>query len=137
MRSLFSDSTDSSDERFRGWLLYDRDCAFCSRWARSLEPILLARGFHVAALQDDWVSSALGISQAELLRALRLWTPEGKTYLGADAVMQLARFIFWAKPITWLSGIPGAMRMLRALYARIAARRHCLQVCPTFSVSHR
>jgi predicted DCC family thiol-disulfide oxidoreductase YuxK len=128
MRSLFSDTTDSSDARFRGWLLYDRDCEFCSRWARLLEPTLLARGFHVAALQDSWVTPVLGLPREELLRALRLWTPEGSSYLGADAVVYLAQFVFWARPLAWLARLPGAMRLLRALYAAIAVKRHCANV---------
>jgi predicted DCC family thiol-disulfide oxidoreductase YuxK len=137
MRSLFSDATDSSDERFRGWLLYDRDCGFCSRWARALEPTLLACGFHVAALQDAWVAATLGLSRDELLRALRLWTPEGGSLLGVDAIVHLARFIFWLKPLAWLARLPVVMRLLRGLYQAIASRRHCLQVCVHAPVPQR
>jgi predicted DCC family thiol-disulfide oxidoreductase YuxK len=126
MHFVFSDQTDSSAARFRGWLLYDRECEFCARLARSLEPLLLARGFHCAALQDSWVASALGLSQSELLRALRLWTPEGKTYSGADAVLHFARYFWWTRPLVWLACVPGMMRFFQAAYAHAAARRHCL-----------
>lgn len=126
MTSLFTDPTDSSSAPHRGWLFYDGACQFCTRCVRRFEPTLLARGFHCAALQDPWVAPLLGCSPAELLRALRLRLNDGSTLVGVEAVVYLAGFIPWARPLAWLARLPGMMALLRRLYGAVAARRHCL-----------
>jgi hypothetical protein len=45
---------------------------------------------------------------------------------GADAVLQLAHEITWARPIYWLARLPGAKPALHHLHASYARRRHCL-----------
>jgi predicted DCC family thiol-disulfide oxidoreductase YuxK len=129
MNSVFTECSDSSAAEYRGWLFYDAQCDFCTRWARALEPLLLSRGFHVAALQDVWVAPLFELSRAELLQAVRVWTPSGPQFAGADAVLHVAQFLPWARPLIWLSRIPGMKSLLRAGYARIAERRHCIHAC--------
>jgi hypothetical protein len=44
---------------------------------------------------------------------------------GAEAVVQIARRIWWSWPLFALSRLPGVMTLFDKLYARIAANRYC------------
>ncbi len=128
MISLASEYTDGKGRHARGWLFFDADCGFCTRFARWLAPILCRRGFDVAAMQDPRVSALLGVSRAELLRELRFVVDDGRQYGGADALLALAHEIWWAQPLVWLAGIPGMVDLLRAGYRCTAQQRSCAAV---------
>ena len=110
----------------KGWVLYDGDCAFCSRSAHFWFPVLRRRGFEIEALQADWVPDALGMSRDKALRDMRLLTTTGAMYAGADVYLYVARRIWWA----WPFGIPvrAVTRFLtwwsRAVYRWLAANRY-------------
>jgi predicted DCC family thiol-disulfide oxidoreductase YuxK len=125
MISLASDFTDAKGRHARGWLFFDAECGFCTRIARWVAPILARREIGVAPLQDPRVGALLGLSQADLLREMRVLMADGTHSGGADAAVALAREIWWARPLVWFSKIPGAMNLLRRAYFNIAARRHC------------
>jgi predicted DCC family thiol-disulfide oxidoreductase YuxK len=124
--SLTSEFTDAKGRHARGWFFFDAECGFCTRIARGLAPILRLRGMDVAPLQDPRVAALLGISRNELFREMRLLLDDGRQYGGAEAAVALAREIWWARPLAWMARIPGVMPVLRALYHRIAVRRHCV-----------
>lgn len=131
MISLADDYTDAKGKHARGWLFFDADCRFCTRIARWLAPILRRRGFAVAPLQDPRVGALLGIPCSELLKELRFLYSDGTQYGGADAVLAVAREIWWARPLVWLSRLPGAMGLLRVGYRWVAERRTCTaSACP-------
>ncbi|HTZ49590.1 MAG TPA: DUF393 domain-containing protein [Verrucomicrobiae bacterium] len=125
MLSLANEYTDTKGRHANGFLFFDADCAFCTQTARWLAPILARRGFAVAPLQDPRVSALLGLSQEELLRELRFLLSNGTQYGGADAVLAIARQIWWAQPLVWLARIPGVTPLLRSGYRWVAARRSC------------
>jgi predicted DCC family thiol-disulfide oxidoreductase YuxK len=126
MISLTSEFTDAKGRHARGWLFYDAQCGFCTRLARWVAPILAKRGFALAPLQDSRVAGLLGMSPTELLREIQLLGENGKQFGGADAIVALAREIWWAAPLVWFGEFPGAMRILRAGYGWVAARRKCV-----------
>ena len=125
MISLTSEFTDGKGRHARGWLFFDADCRFCTRLARWLLPILEKRGLDIAPLQDPRVGALLGLSSAELMREMRFLLSDGSQYGGADAVLALAREIWWARALVWLAKLPGMTDMLRRGYSRFAARRKC------------
>src|SRR5450432_348579 len=125
MISLTSEFTDSKGRHARGWLFYDADCVFCVKIVRALAPTLQKRGFALAPLQDPRVGPLLGLSPAELMFEMRLLLSDGKQFGGAHAAVALAREIWWARPLVWLSALPGMMNALRSAYRWIAARRKC------------
>jgi predicted DCC family thiol-disulfide oxidoreductase YuxK len=125
MISLASEYTDTKGRHAKGWLFFDADCEFCTRLARWLAPILTRRGFAVAPLQDPRVNALLGLSRHELLRELRFLLSDGTRYGGADAVVAVARQIWWAQPLVWLTHLPGAKNLLRNGYRWIAVHRSC------------
>jgi predicted DCC family thiol-disulfide oxidoreductase YuxK len=125
MLSLANDYTDTKGRHANGFLFFDADCTFCTRTARWLAPILARRGFAVAPLQDPRVGVLLGMSPEELLHELQFLLSDGTQYGGADAVLAVARQIWWAQPIVWLSHVPGMKSLLRSAYRWVAARRSC------------
>ena len=125
MISLASEYTDGKGRHARGWLFFDAQCGFCTRIARWLEPVLNRRGLAVAALQDPRVGALLGLRRQELLLELRFLLSDGTQHGGADAVIAVAREIWWARPLVWLSLIPGMTEALHAGYRWIAEQRNC------------
>jgi predicted DCC family thiol-disulfide oxidoreductase YuxK len=125
MISLASEFTDSKGRHARGWLFFDAGCAFCVKIVRALGPTLQKRGLALAPLQDPRVGPLLGLSPSELLLEMRLLLSDGQQFGGADAAVALAREIWWARPLVWLSRLPRMMDLLRSAYRWIAARRKC------------
>jgi len=128
MISLAGEYTDGKGRHARGWLFFDAECGFCTRFARWMAPILATRGMAVAPLQDPRVGALLGIGGEELLREMRFLRADGTQYGGADAIVAVAREVAWARPLVWISRIPGAMPLLHAGYRWVAAQRSCAAV---------
>lgn len=138
MISLASEFTDGKGRHARGWLFFDAECVFCTRIAQWLRPILERRGLAVAPLQDPRVGALLGMSREELMREIRLLLSDGRQFGGADAAVALAHEIWWARPLVWVSKIPGAMGVLREWYRSIAMHRSCAAVsCPVSNAVKR
>lgn len=125
MISLTSEFTDGKGRHARSWLFFDAECRFCKRIARRLAPSLQRRGIGLARLQDSRVGALLGLSGDELMREMRYLRSDGTQFGGADAAVALAREIWWGRPLVWLAKIPGMMKILRAGYRGVAARRRC------------
>lgn len=130
MISLASEFTDGKGRHARGWLFFDAQCGFCTRVARWVAPMLQRRGLAVGPLQDARVAALLGLSEAELMREMRVLLEDGRQYGGADALVALAHEIWWARPVLWLAKIPGLMKLLRVTYLHVARRRSCAaEIC--------
>ena len=125
MISLVDVYTDRKGRHARGWLFFDADCGFCTRIARSIAPILAKHNLGVAPLQDPRVGELLGMSSHELLREIRFLHCDGTHFGGADAVLEVAKEIWWWRPLVWMSKIPGMMRVFHAGYHWVAAQRSC------------
>ncbi len=109
----------------RGWVFFDRDCSVCTSLARRLRRVLESRGFGLAALQDPRVQALLALPPEDLLREMRVATGDGNIYGGAEAVVYLARQIWWAWPLYAAAKLPGVPRILDAGYRWFAERRTC------------
>lgn len=126
MISLASEMTDGKGRHARGWLFFDAECQYCRRIAARLAPILSRRGLAVAPLQDPRVGALLGMTREELLLEMRVLLSDGRQFGGADAVVAVAREIWWARPLVWFSRLPHGMETLRRWYRSIAAQRNCV-----------
>ncbi|MEW6159995.1 MAG: DUF393 domain-containing protein, partial [Verrucomicrobiota bacterium] len=107
-----------------GWIFYDDDCPRCRALARLSRNRLLDRGFHFAPLQEDWVRQVLGPTASKPTE-MKLLTGSGLVLGGADALVRLAREIWFLRPFTALTLLPGMLPLLRGLYRRFAANRSC------------
>jgi predicted DCC family thiol-disulfide oxidoreductase YuxK len=125
MISLTSEFTDRKGRHARGWLFYDVECEFCTRFVRWLAPSLRRRNLAVAPLQDPRVAALIGLPQEDLLRAIRYVDSESRQYLGAEGLLALAREIWWARPAALAARIPALRRGISHAYEWVAARRHC------------
>jgi predicted DCC family thiol-disulfide oxidoreductase YuxK len=126
MISLSSEMTDAKGSRTsRGWVFFDHDCPVCTALARRFRRPLEKLGFGLAGLQDPRVQALLSLPPEELLREMRVATVEGKIYGGPEAVLFLARQIWWAWPIYAAAKLPGVPRILNAGYRWFANHRTC------------
>jgi predicted DCC family thiol-disulfide oxidoreductase YuxK len=126
MISLISEMTDSKGRRAsRGWVCFDRSCSLCTSLARRFERTIEKRGFGLAALQDPRVATLLGLPPDQLLREMRILTANNELYSGANAIMFLAKQIWWALPVYAVFLLPGMLRVLRVSYRWFADHRNC------------
>ena len=109
-----------------GWILYDGTCEFCRSWVRRLSPVLKPRGFIFLPLQTPWVREHLHLPEEQLLSEMRLLLPRGEVYGGSDAIVALAKYVWWARPAAMVAVVPGVRLLLRAAYRFVATRRYCL-----------
>ena len=108
----------------KGWVLYDGDCGFCSRWVPFWEHTLARRGFRIAPLQADWVAEKFALSQDKLTADLRLLLAGGETRAGAAVYRYLMRRIWWATPLYLLSQLPILRNLFDAAYRAFADNRY-------------
>jgi len=126
MISLISELTDSKGRRAsRGWVCFDRSCSICASLASRFERTIEKRGFGLAALQDPRVATLLGLPPDQLLREMRVVTANNELYGGADAIVFLARQIWWGWPIYAAAQLPGMQQILQAGYRWFADHRNC------------
>ena len=108
----------------KGWVLYDGDCGFCSRWVPFWEQTLAKRGFRIAPLQADWVAEKFKLAENELTADFRLLLANGEKIAGADVYRYLMRRIWWAKPLWFLSTLPILRRVFDGSYRAFADNRY-------------
>jgi predicted DCC family thiol-disulfide oxidoreductase YuxK len=125
MVPVFSTMGDERETHaVRGWVLYDSDCGFCTRLAWRFAGAFERRGYRLVPLQAPWVAELLAMPREKLLKEMRVLTTGGMQVGGADAMIYLARRIWWATPLFAASLLPGMMPLLRRGYRWFAARRH-------------
>ena len=126
MISELTEITESPEAAsFRGWIFYDADCSSCRELALRFDAFFGDRGLHFEPLQHEWVQRRLNLTQAQALEEMRVLTTAGHLFGGAEAVIFLARQIWWVKPLTWVTRIPLVRASLHRAYRWVAARRTC------------
>jgi predicted DCC family thiol-disulfide oxidoreductase YuxK len=109
----------------RGWILYDSDCPSCTASATRFDRIFRRRRFLFLPLQTSWVTKRLGLDPNAPLEEMHVLTIDGRDIAGADAIIFLARQIWWAWPVVALAGLPGIHALLDRGYRWVAAHRGC------------
>ena len=107
-------------------MLYDGQCQLCLNAVSRFGATLRRHHFDLAPLQTPWVRQRLGLRPDQPLTEMKLLAADGRIFGGADALAQIARRIWWAWPLFAASRIPGVMFIFRAIYRRLAAKRHCI-----------
>src|ERR1700719_2375474 len=144
--SISTETTEAGTRPSRGWILYDGECQFCLGWTRRMKPILAPRGFAFLPLQTPWVRAFFHLPEAELLSEMRVVFSKldnfktgndgrsdcvAQSLGGADAIVELAKHVWWAWPLVAFAQIPGTRRLLRTRYRAIAEWRYCVDGrCP-------
>ena len=112
----------------QGWILYDGQCRYCFAAATQFGRLFARRGFHFLPLQTPWIQERLGLDPGAPLEEMRVLTESGQDIAGAEAVIFLARQIWWARPFWLLSKLPGMPPVIDRAYRWIAARRSCTHI---------
>jgi predicted DCC family thiol-disulfide oxidoreductase YuxK len=110
----------------KGWVLYDGECGFCSRWLGFWQPTLARHGFGIAALQEPWVTQQLQLPPEERLYDIRLLTREGESVSGANVYLQVTRRIWWAWPFYGVFSLPRFNWLIHLGYRWFARNRYCI-----------
>lgn len=110
----------------RGWIFYDAGCSLCARSAARLNRLLERRGFRLLPLQTPGATERLGVSTEALSARMHLLTADGRRFAGADAFVEVARHVRWARPFVAATRLPAVLPLLRGCYDWIAANRYCL-----------
>ena len=126
MISVSTEITDAERTAPKGWVLFDGQCEFCRDWARRMEPVLRPRGFGFLPLQTPWVRALLQLPEEHLLGEMRVVLRDGEMFGGADAIVALAKYVWWGWPLVAAAHVPGVQVLLRAAYRRVAAQRYCI-----------
>lgn len=122
---MHTEIPDNTVTRPTAWVAYDAECRLCVRLARMVEARLRRHGCELLPLQTPWVMERLGLRHGDPLEEMKLLAPDGTVAGGADAVLELARFIWWLRPLKWLAWLPRGKRVLVAGYRWIARNRYC------------
>jgi predicted DCC family thiol-disulfide oxidoreductase YuxK len=109
-----------------GCIFYDAECRYCTALARRFQPLLASRHFALLPLQTPRVAEWLHLSKSELLKEMRVLRPNGISFGGADALLEIARDFWWAWPLRQLGRVPAIRNILRAGYRWIARNRSCV-----------
>jgi predicted DCC family thiol-disulfide oxidoreductase YuxK len=114
-----------TNHSFRGWILYDGACRSCTASAKRFDRIFRRRDFLFLPLQTNWIMDRLDLDPDAPLEEMRVLTADGRDIGGADAVIFLARQIWWAWPFAALAQSPPIHKLLDRGYRWIAAHRDC------------
>ncbi len=126
MISLSAEMTDTKGRHAeRGWICFDRDCTICTSLARRFRRTFEKHGFGLAALQDPRVAALLALPPDQLLREMRVVTTTGEIRGGAEAIVYLAKQVWWAWPFFAAAHIPGVSQILDVCYRWVADHRPC------------
>src|SRR2546423_1679153 len=126
MISELTETTEQAEAApFRGWIFFDQDCSFCRDLASRFEHLFARRGFYFEPLQREWVQERLNLTREQALEEMRALTAGGQVFGGADAVMFLARQLWWAAPFASINRVPSIHALLDRVYRWVAAHRTC------------
>ncbi len=107
-----------------GWLLYDGDCGFCSRWAPSWSGYIRRRGYELAPLQDRALQQRFALDETELLKEMTLVLRHGRRVVGADVYRHFLRLSWWLYPVYLLTLAPCLRPAFDWGYRTFARHRH-------------
>ena len=107
------------------YLLFDGHCRLCTGGARRV--LRLARPGAIELLdfqQQGALARFPGLSHAECMREMKLVTPEGRVYGGAEALVRALTTRAVLGSWAWLYYLPGLRQLADAAYVSIARNRY-------------
>ena len=107
-----------------GTIYFDASCGMCSASARRLRRFVSPHGFVLVPLQDPGAAQILGLAPGVIPDEMKLRTHDGQILGGADALLYVARLVWWMWPIWAMLRVPGMKTLLHRLYRKLASNRH-------------
>ena len=128
----------TNETGIRGTIGYDAHCPVCLSAMARWRAVFTVRGFAWVPLHEAFWRQRLGLAEGETAGELALELTGGRRLVGAEAVMWLARRVWWLWPLGFVGWLPGIRAITRAGYAWVARNRYCLgDVCTLPEVWHR
>ena len=108
-------------------VVYDGECAFCRRQIARIRRYDRHDRFEYVPRQTPRLTDRFpALARGDFDTGMRLIMPDGRIYVGADSIYQIARRLAFFRWFTWLYRVPGIDVLARAVYGWIAARRQSL-----------
>jgi predicted DCC family thiol-disulfide oxidoreductase YuxK len=99
--------------------------------------MLTRRGFDLAPLQTPWVAECFDLALPERPKEMLLLSADGRIFGGMDAILFIARSVWWAWPLYVMGKVPIVRRVLSKGYRWLAAHRMCFGgECPIHAHHH-
>jgi predicted DCC family thiol-disulfide oxidoreductase YuxK len=105
-------------------VLYDADCGVCSHTARMLVSIDKRDRLRLVSVQSAAMPNLP--PRAELMALLHACDEAGRWFKGAAAIVEIARRIPMAWPLTAYAKLPLAMPTLDIIYSAVADNRQTI-----------
>lgn len=106
-------------------VFYDGDCGICQASARLIARLDRRHRLNLVPLQTAPATDEMP-SPDELLDSLHALDADGRWWVGADALIEIAQRIAILRPLTLATRIPFAVRAIEIVYAFVARNRHRL-----------
>ena len=111
------------NDNAKEWVFYDSACPMCSNLTAVAKQQTAGQGVGFASLHTDWVKNKTK-DVADPMKEMLILTPEGKLLSGAEAMVHLARKIWFTRPLYWIYQIPGMKWIYKPVYAFVAKNRY-------------
>lgn len=108
----------------RGQIFYDASCGLCQSSSERFRPMTERRGFSWIPLQEPRARTVLNLEGDEMPGEIKLLTRKGRLLGGVDALLYIARHIWWAWPLWLLGQLPIIRPLMNVWYRWVAKHRH-------------
>ena len=105
---------------------FDGACPMCLKAVSLMRPVWEPRGVEFVPPQAEWVRRRLNLPEEKLLGEMRVLTPRGKVFGGADAHAHLWGQVWWLWPLWLAAKLPGIHWLIDVCYRWVAANRYKL-----------
>lgn len=109
-------NSDHRQSNYKGWVLYDAQCGFCSWWVPFWRGTINGAGFDIAPLQSEWVRGRIDLSDDRINDDLRLLLHDDQTLVGAEVYLHVMKRIWWAWPLGMFFSLPGLKQLFSKAY---------------------
>ncbi|MBI1825029.1 MAG: DUF393 domain-containing protein [Planctomycetes bacterium] len=105
-------------------VVYDGECGFCRSQVDRIRRMDRENVFECIPRQSPGIEDRFPqLANADFDTGMRLITPQGRTFVGADAIQKIAsRLPFWRR-LSWLYYVPIIHGLSRIAYSRVAKHR--------------
>ncbi len=105
-------------------LIYDDNCTFCAATVAQVRRLDRLGIVEMVPLSNPCMPGGVDCpSPSELARSIILYTPQGKKYIGSDAVALLASILPATRLFGYILLMPGIKQIARPIYRLIARHR--------------
>jgi predicted DCC family thiol-disulfide oxidoreductase YuxK len=109
-------------------VVYDGECSFCRAQVARVRRLDKRDAFEYAARQTPGLVDRFpALASGDFDSGMRLISPGGETFVGADAVHRIARQLPYWRRVAWLYEVPGLRGLARKVYRWVAAHRRSLR----------